>query len=122
MGRYPLRKEDVVESFVRSSGPGGQNVNKVATCVQLWHRPTGVRIKCQQHRSQLSNREDAWRLLQEALDDKFLQELKALKYRKEKIRRQNRKRSLSAKERMLENKHKLSVKKNNRRKAGYEEE
>ena len=120
MGCYPLRKEDVIESFIRSSGPGGQNVNKLATCVELWHRPTGIRIKCQKHRKQLLNRQEAWQLLQEAIDNKYTQELKALKQRKEKIRRQNRIRSLSSKERMLENKRKQSLKKNSRRKNNYE--
>ena len=117
----PLRKEDVVESFVRSSGPGGQNVNKLSTCVELWHRPTGIRIKCQKHRGQLLNRQEAWKLLQEAIDDKYAQELKLLRQRREKVRRQNRKRSLSAKEKMLENKHKRSIKKSNRRKNNHEQ-
>jgi len=122
MGRYPLRKEDVVESFIRSSGPGGQNVNKLASCVTLWHRPTGIRIKCQVHRSQLQNRQEAWRLLQETIDEKYAQELRALTQRKEKIRRQNRRRSLSAKERMLETKRKQAMKKINRQKRAYEKE
>lgn len=120
MGRYPLRKEDVIEAFVRSSGPGGQNVNKVSTCVELVHTPTGIRIKCQKHRSQILNREEAWKLLQDAIDKKYAQELQALKQRKEKIRRQNRKRSLPAKERMLEAKKKRSSKKQNRKKNSYE--
>ncbi len=120
MGSYPLRKEDVIESFVRSSGPGGQNVNKLATCVQLWHKPTRIRIKCQKHRSQLLNRQEAWQLLQEAIDEKHVQGLKALKQRKERIRRQNRKPSRSAKEQMLENKRQQSIKKRNRRKDKYE--
>ena len=121
MGRYPLRKEDVVESFVRSSGPGGQNVNKVSTCVELWHRPTGIRIKCQKHRGQLMNRQEAWKLLEEAIEQKYADELRVLKQRKEKIRRQNRKRSQSAKERMLQTKKKRSLKKSTRRKSQYEE-
>ena len=111
-----INSEDVVESFIRSSGPGGQNVNKVATCVELWHRPTGIRIKCQKYRSQVLNRQEARRLLQEVMDRKYEEELKAIRQRKEKIRRQNRKRSQSAKERMHENKRKQSIKKNNRRK------
>jgi protein subunit release factor B len=121
MGRYPLRKEDVIESFVRSSGPGGQNVNKVASCVELVHTPTGIRVKCQKHRTQLLNREEAWRLLQETIDNKYLEEIKALRQRKEKFRRQNRQRSLSAKERMLEAKKKQSTKKENRKKNDYEQ-
>jgi protein subunit release factor B len=118
---YPVCKEDVVESFVRSSGPGGQNVNKVSTCVELWHRPTGIRIKCQKHRGQLLNRQEAWKLLQEAIEQKHFEELKAIKQRREKIRRQNRKRSQSAKQRMLEGKKKRSIKKIDRKKGNYEE-
>ena len=122
MGNYPLRKEDVVESFIRSSGPGGQNVNKVASCVELVHVLTGIRIKCQKYRTQQLNRQEAWRLLQETIDDKFAQELKTLKQKKEKIKRQNRKRTKSSKEIMLENKRKRSVKKLGRRKSSYEQE
>lgn len=121
MGSYPLRKEDVIESFVRSSGPGGQNVNKVSTCVNLLHGPTGIRIKCQKYRSQLLNRQEAWALLQKAIDDKIIKELKAIKDQKEKIRRQNRRQSKSAKKKVLENKRKHSVKKLNRKKSNYEE-
>ncbi len=121
MGRYLLRKEDVVESFVRSSGPGGQNVNKVSTCVELWHRPTGIRIKCQKHRRQFDNREEAWFLLEQAIEKKFDEELKALKARREKIKRQNRLRTKSAKEKILESKRKISIKKENRKKHSYEE-
>ncbi len=122
MGNYPLRKEDVVESFIRSSGPGGQNVNKVASCVELVHVLTGIRVKCQKFRTQQLNRQEAWRLLQETIDDKFAQELKTLKQQKERIKRQNRKRTKSSKEIMLENKRKRSIKKLGRRKNSYDQE
>lgn len=111
-----LSKEDVVESFIRSSGPGGQNVNKVSTCVALLHRPTGIIIKCQKYRTQSKNRQLAWEMLQAALQERADQKRLFRQAKREKIRRQNRKRSLSAKERMLENKKKNTFKKQNRKK------
>lgn len=111
-----LSKDDVVESFVRSSGPGGQNVNKVATCVALYHKPTGIIVKCQKHRSQFLNRQQAWEMLRETLQQRQEQERLFHRAKQEKKRRQNRKRSLSAKERMLEEKKKNTFKKQNRKK------
>ena len=46
-----VREADIEESFVRSGGHGGQNVNKTSTCVMLLHRPTGLQVKCQATRS-----------------------------------------------------------------------
>ena len=111
-----IPKDDVVESFIRSSGPGGQNVNKVATCVALIHKPSGILIKCQEFRSQYKNRERAWELLREALLERQEKARLFRQAKREKIRRQNRKRSLSAKERILENKKKNTFKKINRKK------
>lgn len=51
-----IREEDIVERFVRSSGKGGQKVNKSSTCVYLKHVPTGIEIKCMIDRSQSINR------------------------------------------------------------------
>lgn len=111
-----LSEKDVVESFVRSSGPGGQNVNKVATCVVLLHKPTGTMVKCQKFRTQFQNRQQAWVMLYESLRQRQEQERLFRQARREKIRRQNRKRSLSAKERMLQDKKKNTFKKQNRKK------
>jgi protein subunit release factor B len=111
-----VSKEDVVESFIRSSKPGGQNVNKVATCVALLHKPTGIIVKCQQFRTQFLNRQQAWEILRQALGQRQDQERLYRKSLREKLRRQNRKRSLSAKERMLEEKKKNTFKKQNRKK------
>ena len=111
-----VSKEDVVESFIRSSGPGGQNVNKVSTCVALLHQPTGIIVKCQKYRTQFQNRQQAWEMLREALEERQEKDRLFRQAKREKIRRQNRKRSLSAKERMLENKKKNTFKKQNRKK------
>src|ERR1700760_1138903 len=53
----------VEESFIHSGGHGGQNVNKVATCVQLRYAPAGILLKMQEHRTQAANRLAAWKLL-----------------------------------------------------------
>ena len=111
MGTIFISKADVVESFTRSRGPGGQHVNKTETCVQLLHQPSGMIIKCQEYKSQYQNRAKAWELLQQALNRR--QEAKELHHRQAlaKKRRQNRKRSDSAKERMLQDKKKHSLRK-----------
>ncbi|KAG6376519.1 hypothetical protein JVT61DRAFT_2512 [Boletus reticuloceps] len=51
-----LHEKDLVESFVRGSGPGGQSINKTENNVQLLHRPTGIRVACQETRSLATNR------------------------------------------------------------------
>lgn len=60
-----LARHDLDIRFVRASGPGGQNVNKRATAVQILHRPTGLRVSCDRHRTQARNRADALRSLRE---------------------------------------------------------
>ena len=115
MKRLGLREEDLEESFVRSGGPGGQNVNKVATCVVLKHVPTGLGVKCQRDRSQVMNRYFARRILVERLESQIhgLQSEKSRQIAK--IKRQKRKRSKRAKEKMLKAKQEQSEKKQRRR-------
>ena len=67
MASLGVREEDLEERFVRSSGAGGQHVNKTATCVWLRHRPSGVEVKCMRDRSQSVNRFLARRELLERL-------------------------------------------------------
>ena len=109
-----VREEDLVEKFVRSGGRGGQNVNKVATCVYLKHLPTGTEVKCQQERSQSLNRYLARRILADKIEAAVLGEASEEERRIAKIRRQKRKRSKRAKEKMLADKRRVSEKKKGR--------
>lgn len=103
--RLSIREEDIEESFVRSRGHGGQNVNKVSTCVILVHRPTGTQVKCQRERSQALNRFHARRLLADKIERRIQGAASAEAQRIAKIRRQKRRRSRRAQEKMLQAKH-----------------
>lgn len=111
MARLGVREEDLEEKFIRSQGPGGQNVNKVSTCVYLRHRLTGIEVKCQQERSQAQNRYRARQLLLKKIECALLGKLSEEQKRIEKIRRQKRRRSRRAKLKMLESKRRRAVKK-----------
>ena len=111
-------ENDIDESFVRSSGAGGQHVNKTSTCVQLVHRPTGLSVKCQQDRSQAVNRYLARRLLVDKIQQQILGIKTAARQAAEKVRRQKRRRSRRAKNKMLADKHHQSEKKQNRQFRG----
>jgi peptide chain release factor len=111
MRQLGVRPQDLLESFVRSSGPGGQKVNKTSTCVVLVHRPTGLRVRCERERSQALNRFLARRMLLDKIERQKLGVLSAEKQRIEKIRRQKRRRSRRARARMLADKRRLATKK-----------
>ena len=121
MEELGIREEDLEERFIRSGGPGGQNVNKVSTCVYVKHRPSGLEVKVQRERSQALNRFLARRLLVERLEAQRLGRLSAERQRVAKIRRQKRRRFRRAKEKMLASKRLRSLKKNLRARPGPEE-
>jgi protein subunit release factor B len=110
-----VNETDIEESFVRSGGHGGQNLNKTSTCVMLLHRPTGLQVKCQSTRQQGLNRYMARKLLLDKIEAAKNGFVAAKRAEREKIRRQKRKRSRRAKERVLANKAIQSAKKQNRR-------
>lgn len=116
MEKLGLQEDRLEEKFIRSSGKGGQNVNKVSSCVFLRDKKTGLEVKCQRTRSQSDNRYFARRILCEKLESQILGKKSAEKKKIEKIKRQKRKRSKRAKEKMLQEKKKQSAKKDLRKK------
>ena len=104
-------EKDIEENFIRSGGKGGQHVNKVETCVQLRHLPTGTEVKCSKARTQGMNRYYARVLLYEKIESAVKGKESEEAQRIAKIKRQKRKRSKRAKEKMLEEKKHQAIKK-----------
>jgi peptide chain release factor len=121
MEQLGVREEEFRETFVRSSGPGGQKVNKTSSCVFLVHLPTSLSVKCQQERSQTVNRFLARRILLDRIERLRTGLASAERMRVEKIKRQKRRRSRRAQEKILEAKHIQSEKKSLRSRIGPEE-
>ena len=122
MERLGINESDIIERFIRSSGAGGQKVNKTSTCVYLKHIPSGIEVKCQKERSQALNRFLARRILADKIEQVQLGEKSKEEQRIAKIKRQKRKRSKRAKEKILRIKKIQSEKKKSRAfKAGDEE-
>jgi len=120
MAALGVREADIKESFVRSGGHGGQNVNKTSTCVMLLHRPTGLQVKCQETRQQGLNRFIARKLLLDKIESMRRERAAKERARFEKLRRQKRPRSRAAKERMLAQKSRHSAKKEFRKRVSGE--
>jgi protein subunit release factor B len=115
-----LKESELDESFDRSSGPGGQNVNKTSTKVTLRHLPTGISVTVQDTRSQAQNRELARERLLSALNKRAREAQAAERTAREKIRRQKRQRPPRVKARILEAKRKHAQVKRERSRKNFD--
>ncbi|MDB4720743.1 peptide chain release factor-like protein [Verrucomicrobiales bacterium] len=122
MRRAKIYERDLIERFIRGSGPGGQKVNKTSSCVQLRHIISGIDVKCQESRSLMANRIQARNLMCSILEDRERKQKEQRKSELEKIRRKNRKPSKRQKRLNVINKRKHGIKKRMRRSPNSENE
>jgi protein subunit release factor B len=99
-----IQDNDLIEKFILGSGTGGQKINKTSSCVYLKHIPSGIQIKCQVTRSREYNRYLALSAICDRLEQKAALEIQEKIHLKEKIRRQNKKRSYSGQMKVMEEK------------------
>lgn len=104
LARLGLARGEFEEKFARSSGPGGQNVNKVSTAVTLRHQPTGLSVTAQDSRSQSMNRQLAWSRLLDAIERARHDQRAARRAAAEKERRRKSPRPWGLKQRILDEK------------------
>jgi protein subunit release factor B len=102
MQALKIAEADLEETFMRSSGPGGQHVNKTSTCVRLVHRPTGLSVKVQASRFQGLNRFLARRLLADRLEQRLRGRGSPQAQQRVKIRRQKQRRARRTKQKRQE--------------------
>lgn len=96
--------EDISEKFIRGSGSGGQKINKTSSCVWLRHEPTKIEVKCQRHREREKNRMSAYKLLINKIETEKLGNESAAAKKIYKLRKQKKRRSRRAKEKMVDEK------------------
>jgi protein subunit release factor B len=112
-----IYESDLFEKFILGSGTGGQKINKTSSCVFLKHIPSGIHIKCQVTRSREYNRYLAITAICDRLEEKAAAEIQEKIQLREKIRRQNKKRSFSGQMKVMEEKKRRSANKKFRGKS-----
>ena len=122
MAKLGIFEDDFEEKFIIGSGRGGQKLQKTASCVFLMHVPSGISVKCQQTRSREVNRYYARLRICEKYQEMVLQEETKRQKEIEKIRRQKKRRSRRAKEKILVEKHHRAEIKEQRKKPEHDDE
>ena len=120
MRKLEISETDLKETFARSSGPGGQNVNKVSTAVTMRHLPTGISVTVQDSRSQALNRKLAWERLLDAIENAREEQRMAEVARREKERRTKSPRPAALKRKILESKRRRAELKKRRTKINLD--
>ena len=122
MTRLGIKEADLVERFIRGSGPGGQKINKTSSCVQIKHLISGIEVKCQKSRSLMTNRIKARIMICTFIEEREIKKRKTRRAEKEKERRRNRQPSQRQKKINVENKRKKGLKKRMRSRPRYDTE
>ena len=120
--RLRVNEGDLVERFIRGSGPGGQKINKTSSCVQIKHLVSGIEVKCQKSRSLMANRITARSMICSIIDEKEEKKRNSRRAEREKERRRNRQPSRRQKRLNVENKRKQGEKKRMRSRPRFEKE
>ena len=122
MSRLGIKEADLVERFIRGSGPGGQKINKTSSCVQIKHLISGIEVKCKKSRSLMTNRIKARIMICTFIEEREIKKRKTRRAEKEKERRRNRQPSRRQKKINVENKRKKGLKKRMRGRPRYDTE
>lgn len=103
-----IDEADIEERFIRAQGRGGQKINKTSACVHLKHIPTGIEVKCQESRSQASNRFFARRILTDKIEESILGKDSSNLRKIQKLRKQKKKRAKRARTKVSDGEDRIS--------------